>query len=245
MRTSLRVHHGAGIGYETLPAEVVAATMACHVVASALLLDVDAAFRTGLCAERLYGCNGGGVFEGGCGGAKRLDVPGAVAGETEGRATVWAGDLLRLCGRAGVAVGGLAAFGLGLGAASCGLVGLIIHTTVLDGEVLAAFRGQAGDEVGVRGQEVLRESGVVPGIVIIFISNFVELAILLFELLLIRERHLQLRMIQHMIAVWVRARQFCLAKLTALDLADDHLRNALTANVLEVLTDLFILADSE
>jgi hypothetical protein len=59
--------------------------MARHVVASALLLDVDAAFGTGLCAESLDRCDGGCVLEG-CGrGAERLDVPRTVAGQTKGR----------------------------------------------------------------------------------------------------------------------------------------------------------------
>jgi hypothetical protein len=92
---------------------------------------------------------------------------------------------------------------------------------------------------------MLRESGIVPSIVSILISNLMELAILLFELLLVRERHLQIRMIQHMIAVWVRARQLCLAKLAALDLTGDHLRDTLTADALEVLTSLFIFIESK
>jgi hypothetical protein len=81
-------------------------------------------------------------------------VPRTVAGQTKGRATVWAGDLLRLRVRVGAAVGGLAAFGpgLGLGVAGRRLAGLVVRTTVLDGEVLAACRGQARDEFGVRGE---------------------------------------------------------------------------------------------
>jgi hypothetical protein len=56
--------------------------------------------------------------------------------------------------RVGAAVGGLAAFGpgLGLGVAGRRLAGLVVRTTVLDGEVLAACRGQARDEFGVRGE---------------------------------------------------------------------------------------------
>jgi hypothetical protein len=48
-----------------------------------------------------------------------------------------------------------------------------------------------------------------------------------------------------MIAIRIRARQFRLAELTALNLAGHHVRDTLSADALEVLTCLVVLVESE
>jgi hypothetical protein len=80
MRTSIEMRHTRLVRYKTLPAEIVAAAVACHVVASTSLFDVDAAFGTGLRAYGLDSRNGSLIF--GFFGfvAARLGVPGPVAG---------------------------------------------------------------------------------------------------------------------------------------------------------------------
>jgi hypothetical protein len=84
-----RVH-----GNETLPAEVVAALMARHVVASAVLFDVETAFGTGFCAHLLDLLYTFCFFEFGGFAAPGVGVPGTVAGQAEVVVAVGAGDLL-------------------------------------------------------------------------------------------------------------------------------------------------------
>jgi hypothetical protein len=84
------VHRG-----ETLPAEVVAALVARHVVASAVLFNVETAFGTGLCAEFLDLLYALGFFKFGGFAAPSIGVPGAVAGQAELVVAVRAGDFLR------------------------------------------------------------------------------------------------------------------------------------------------------
>lgn len=127
---------------ETLPAEVVTAAMARHMVASTCLLDVDAALGTGFGAHGLHLLDGFEVFFLLGFAAAGLGMVGTVAAEAELVVTVGAGDLC--LGRA-----------LGLGIAGA--------VAVFDGEVFAAFGGETGDEVWAGGEVVLRESFVEPG----------------------------------------------------------------------------------
>jgi hypothetical protein len=138
--TAVQVHDGIGVRDETLPAEVVAAPVARHVVASALFLDVDAATGAGFCAHVLDLCYGLGIFELSGFAAACVGVPRAITGEAEFVVAVGTDNLLR-----GGSLGGAA--------------------TVLYGEVFAALGGEAGDEAGVGSEEVLRESGVISDVV--------------------------------------------------------------------------------
>lgn len=159
MNTALGVL-AAVVRDETHPAEVVVAAVARHVVAAAALLDVDAALRTLLCAEGLDLRERGCVFCFFDFAAVGFGVPGAFAGYAEAVAAVGAGDELlggMLC------LGLCLAFTLGRLVGGSGVVGAV--GAVLDGEVFAAFGVEAGDEVGRSGEEVLRESGIVPGYV--------------------------------------------------------------------------------
>jgi hypothetical protein len=136
MGTALAVRSVRSHMRETQPAEVVAAVMARHVVASALLLDVDAAIWTPLCAHGFDPVHGLLIFLFGGFAADGAGVPGAVTGEAERIIAVWTGDFLgRIFGR--------------------------ITAAVFDREVLAALRGETGDEARIRGEVMLGQSGVV------------------------------------------------------------------------------------
>lgn len=158
----------AGVGAETLPAEVVAAALACelllsigrrsaegrlwltvHVVASTLLLDIDAALRTRLCAQLLDRLLGLLVLAALCAVA-RARVPRAVAGQAELVVAVWAGCLVGF---------GLLLLGFGLGLAARGLV---LAPTVFRGEVDAAIWVEAGDVRCIGGEEVLGDRSIPP-----------------------------------------------------------------------------------
>lgn len=151
----------AGIGAETLPAEVMAAALACelllpigrrsaegrlwltvHVVASTLLLDIDAALGTRLCAQLLDRLLGLLILAALCAVA-RSRVPGAVAGQAELVVTVWAGCLVGF---------GLLLLGFGL----------VLTSTVFGGEVDAAIWVEAGDVRCICGEEVLGDRSIPP-----------------------------------------------------------------------------------
>jgi hypothetical protein len=122
---------------ETLPAEVVAAVVARHMVASTLLQDSDTAFRTVLCAHLLDPVDGLIVFLLRGFAAGSLGVPGAIASEAEFVLAVRTSDLLWcVCG--------------------------CFVTAIFYGEVVAAPGGETGDEAGVRGEVALGKSGVIP-----------------------------------------------------------------------------------
>jgi hypothetical protein len=140
MWAAVPMYYVASEGDKALPAEVVAAAMTRHVVASALLLDVDAALGAGLCAHGLDLVEGRFVFLL-CGfAAAGFVVPGTVAREAELVLAVRAGNfLLRIF--------------------TCAAA------TVLDREVLTAFGGEASDEVGAGGKVMLGKRGIVPVVV--------------------------------------------------------------------------------
>jgi hypothetical protein len=140
MWATVPMYYVASEGDKALPAEVVAAAMTRHVVASALLLDIDATLGTGFRAHGLDLVEGRFVFLL-CGfAAAGVGVPGTVAREAELVLAVRAGNFL------------LRIFSCAAG-------------TVLDREVVAAFWGEAGDEVRVGGEVVLGKRSIVPVVV--------------------------------------------------------------------------------